>query len=106
MINLSQPKHTPAGKFLGYMYYSNKDLIELFKMVDERSGFPNDGGRHTLHLHNVTVVDVLAFLKLIIETQISHPMYQQAKFAFVSEALKRLQRYPDVPRDVRSLMAA
>jgi hypothetical protein len=105
-LDLSMAQDKAAGKFLGHIYYGNKGLIELFKMVDERSGFPHNGGSHTLRLYNVTVDDIVSFLKLITETQFNSKVYQQAKFAFVSEALKRLQKYPGVPTNVRNLMAA
>lgn len=47
-VDASQPEHTPAGKFLAMLYYS--DVLEA--LVDSKcfSGYPHNGGRHTLYL--------------------------------------------------------
>jgi hypothetical protein len=61
---LSCPQHCPEGRFLGYLYYET-NLLEVFNR-DERSGFPHNGGQHTLSLR-VTTSDLFAFVDLINE---------------------------------------
>lgn len=58
----SQPLHTPAGFFLADLFYGQV-LPKLLKR-DEYSGFPHNGGEHTLRL-NMPTADVEAFLQVL-----------------------------------------
>jgi hypothetical protein len=60
-INVSQPQHTPAGYFLGRLYYSG--FISDVLAFDESSGYPHNGGEHTLRL-KLRPSDLESFLAL------------------------------------------
>lgn len=67
-IKCSQPQESPAGHFLAFLYYRT-GVMKLFS-VKERSGFPHDGGYHSLIFHidtNFGLDDVEAFLSMIKE---------------------------------------
>ena len=63
-IDASCSEDSPAGRFLGDLYYKTSAL-KLFA-PGERLGFPNDGGQHTLVLQ-VEPADAEAFLDLVVE---------------------------------------
>ena len=63
-INASCPEHTPAGDFLGMLYYGTR-IFDLLTH-DEYRGFPNNGCEHTLVL-SMPTPDIDAFLDLIQE---------------------------------------
>jgi hypothetical protein len=63
-IDASCDEDSLAGKFLGMLYYDTR-AMDLFRH-DERSGFPNDGGLHSLELY-VPTDDAEAFLELVTE---------------------------------------
>lgn len=62
-IDASCGEDTSAGNFLGKLYYETK-VLDLLKPGTERSGYPNDGGRHSLYLM-APREDIEAFLDLI-----------------------------------------
>lgn len=49
-LNLSQREHTDAGALLRQMYYNKTALLDSLSR-NECSGFPNNGGEHTLSLN-------------------------------------------------------
>ena len=62
-FNLSQTQHTTGGAFLAWLYYiADPELVSLVNS----SGFPHDGGRHTLEIRD-TIDNVSAWLKLLKE---------------------------------------
>lgn len=65
-LKLSQPQHTPAGDALRAIYYRTR-LCDLFDH-DHRSGYPHNGGEHSLVLFQVDADDVAAWLDLVDET--------------------------------------
>lgn len=62
-LNLSQREHTDAGALLRQMYYNKTALLDSLSR-NECSGFPNNGGEHTLSL-NMTPPDLVAFRALV-----------------------------------------
>lgn len=57
-VNMSAGQETPFGKILYNLYYgSGRHLLES---VTSRSGYPHNGGEHTLYV-NATKEDVLSF---------------------------------------------
>jgi hypothetical protein len=73
-IKASQCEQTPAGDFLCFLYYRT-GAIDLLKR-EERSGFPHDGGQHTLIFHigpEFRIDDVEAFLDVVEEQYHCHP---------------------------------
>lgn len=63
-INASQPQHTPAGMVLCKMYYGS--FLESTLNRDQFSGFPHNGGEHTLRLR-LSPPDLKAFLDLVLD---------------------------------------
>lgn len=59
-FNLSQPKYTPAGNGLAKLYY-HTDLIAV---LDEKSGYPDNGGEHTLFVQT-TISELMDWLGLV-----------------------------------------
>jgi hypothetical protein len=86
-IKASQDQQTPEGDFLCFLYYRTGafDLLQR----DESSGFPHDGGQHSLIFHideKFGTDDVEAFLDVIEEQYHSHP----GCAAFVTEIRARM----------------
>lgn len=76
-IEATQPQHTPGGSFLGKLYGRFSRFLDDTLDHEEHSGYPYNGGRHTLQLY-MTPADCGAWLKLIEET---YPgVYGQAEF--------------------------
>lgn len=69
-VNASQPEHTPAGNLLCRMYYG--PFLDKALSREERSGYPHNGGEHTLHLR-LAPKDLKSFLDLVLETFSQHP---------------------------------
>lgn len=63
-VDASCGETTVEGRFLGNLYYRSKVFDVL--TPSEYSGFPNNGGEHTLILH-LNEADLMAFLVLIEE---------------------------------------
>lgn len=64
LVQMSAPEHTELGKVLFRLYYtSGRALLEL---APGRSGYPHNGGEHTLLLEGERK-DVLAWLELLTE---------------------------------------
>lgn len=63
-VTASQRQHTPAGDLLGRMYYSG--FLDKALSRNDYSGYPHNGGEHTLHLH-LRPADLDAFLALVQE---------------------------------------
>lgn len=66
----SQPQHTDAGRLLGQMYYGG--FLDRVLDRSERSGYPHNGGEHTLHLE-LSAADFLAFVEIVRDTFAGHP---------------------------------
>lgn len=64
-LDLSQPEHTEAGRLLFAMYYVRPGLIDAMPR-DMVSGFPHNGGEHTLRV-SMTLPDLRAFRQLVAE---------------------------------------
>lgn len=62
-VDLSTSQYIPFGKMLGNLYYSNQALLSL---APGRSGYPHNGGEHTLSLSG-DKADIIAFLDLVTE---------------------------------------
>lgn len=60
-INLSYGENTSFGKALYNLYYGNKVLLE---MAPNRSGYPHNGGEHTLSISG-EAGECRAFLELL-----------------------------------------
>ena len=67
-IDLSSPQESGLGIIIGEMYY-NTQISEL--LGDMRSGYPHNGGSHTLRLRG-NYEDVIAGIELIRD---STPVY-------------------------------
>ncbi len=63
-IDLSMPEHSTFDSALSKMYYRNDTLLSL---APSRSGFPSNGGEHTMHIKG-SRKECRAFLDLVKET--------------------------------------
>lgn len=64
LVQLSAPERTELGKVLFRLYYtSGRTLLDL---APGQSGYPHNGGEHTLFLEGERK-DILAWLELFIE---------------------------------------
>lgn len=61
-VRLSAGEQTPLGKLIGRVYY-NSNVLEVLG-YNERSGYPHNGGQHTLELH-CKPLDAIEMLELI-----------------------------------------
>lgn len=86
-LDVSQPQDTQAGSLLGRMWYGN--FIQNLLRDGEYSGYPHNGGQHTLRL-NLNLWDMAAFLKLVEEIFPKHPGTGE----FVSEVKRRWSKKP------------
>lgn len=68
-VTATQPQHTPAGRLLSRMYYGS--FLDATLTRDQRSGYPHNGGEHTLNL-KLSLEDLKAFLDLVLETFRGH----------------------------------
>ncbi len=80
---LSCPQHTPEGEFLGYLYRAN--VLDVFSR-DERSGYPHNGGQHSLTLW-VRPDDFRAFIELLDEVYAENDRWSDRLDAFIKHAL-------------------
>lgn len=87
-IDLSQSQYTPAGKFLSHLYYQTA-IIDLIDR-DDRSGFPHNGGEHTLRIHGVREEDIVAFLAVIKESYPEGNKRHEGAVAFLASAQTRM----------------
>ena len=91
-INASQPQHTPAGSVLGHMYY--RGFLEKVLSRDEYSGYPHNGGMHSLTLY-LSKEDAHAFLDL---AKTHFARYPEEVEAFVASVLNALPNARTVTR--------
>ena len=89
-IHASQALHTPAGNLLYRMYYGG--YISKILISGERSGYPHNGGEHTLTLR-LNLSDLEAFLALTQEVFKGHVGLPDF-FQTVSEEMR--SKYPSV----------
>lgn len=64
-VDASLPQHTPGGYLLYNMYYGT--FLDRVLKREERTGYPHNGGEHTLNLH-LSWDDLQAFLDVVHET--------------------------------------
>lgn len=62
-LDISQPEHTNAGALLWALFYKKTALLDSLTFL-EASGFPNNGGMHTLRL-NMPQADLASFRELV-----------------------------------------
>ena len=63
-IKLSAPQESEQGRIVADMYYGNQNLLNL---VTKRSGYPHNGGEHSLVVGEWKPSDLVAWLDLVIE---------------------------------------
>ncbi|WP_186214576.1 hypothetical protein [Burkholderia gladioli] len=91
-VNASHPQDTPAGRILYRMYYG--DFLAQALVRNEYSGFPHNGGEHTLRLR-MAPPDLKAFLELVEERFAPHPGAAE----FCESVRKRFEhKYPRLAR--------
>lgn len=84
-VDVSQPEHTAAGLLLCKMYYGT--VLDDLLAKHEFSGFPHNGGEHTLRLH-LSAEDFDAFLGTIAERYPHHPGLVSFIQSSISNAIK------------------
>jgi hypothetical protein len=90
-VCLDDGQETPIGKVLGHLYYQTK-LIDLWNQ-DQRSGYPHNGGQHTLSIH-ADAEDIISWLELVEEYYdgTGYDKFPAPEFALMKDHLKRKDR--------------
>ena len=73
LVRLSAGEQTPLGKIIGRLYYQS-NVMDLLSH-EERFGYPNNGGQHTLEL-NCKPLDAVAMIEAMKEVA------EEKKFAY------------------------
>ena len=87
-LNLSAPQNTSLGHLVGDIYYKRSDLLKLG--VEHLSGFPHNGGEHTMRLHG-SRADLIAWLDIVID------IYRNINF-------QRFQEGADTLEEIRRIL--
>lgn len=94
-VRLSAGEQTPLGKIIGRVYYNSSVLEGL--TFDERSGYPNNGGQHTLNLH-CKPLDAIEMIEMIKEEALNRLARTEEErevanqLSFVSQEIHGLRR--------------
>ena len=94
-VRLSAPEQSPLGKLVGRAYYDSNVLEALG--FSERSGYPHNGGLHTLELH-CKPLDAIEMLELLKEECLARLCRTEeerevaCQLSFVSQEISTLQR--------------
>jgi hypothetical protein len=94
-VRLSAPEQTPLGKLVGRAYYDSRVLEVL--SFNERSGYPHNGGMHTLELHcaPLDAIEMLEMLKeecLVRLCRTEEEREVASQLSFVSQEIHALRR--------------
>lgn len=65
ILDLSAPQRDSLGQIVGDIYYKRPSLLQVG--INHLSGFPHNGGQHTLRIQG-SRKDLIAWLDLVIET--------------------------------------
>lgn len=84
-VDVSQPEHTAAGLLLCKMHYGT--VLDDLLAKHEFSGFPHNGGEHTLRLH-LSPEDFNAFLGAVADRYPDHPGLASFIQSAISNAVK------------------
>jgi hypothetical protein len=68
-VRLSAPEHSALGQIIGQVYYNTR-ILDLLRST-ERTGYPHNGGQHTLELH-CAPLDAIEMIEMIKETALEH----------------------------------
>ena len=94
-VRLSAGEQTPLGRIIGRVYYNSKVLEGL--NYDERSGYPHNGGQHTLELH-CAPLDAIEMIEMIKEEALKRLCNNEEEatvaneLSFVSQEIHALRR--------------
>ena len=97
-VRLTAGESTPLGKLVGRVYYDSNVLEGL--SFAERSGYPHNGGQHTLELH-CKPLDAIEMIEMIKEAALSgtRPLARTEEerevanqLSFVSQEIHTLRR--------------
>ena len=94
-VRLSAGEQTPLGKIIGRVYYDSNVLKGL--NYSERSGYPHNGGSHTLELH-CKPLDAIEMIEMIKEDALARLCRTEEErevanqLSFVSQEIHTLRR--------------
>ncbi len=94
-VQLSAGEQTPLGKIIGRVYY-NSNVLEGLTFA-ERSGYPHNGGQHTLHLH-CRPLDAIEMIEMIKEEALTRLALTEEErevanqLSYVSQEIHSLRR--------------
>jgi hypothetical protein len=97
-VTLSSGQETPVGKVLYHFFYSNRALCE---MAPNLSGYPHNGGEHTLRISGEPG-ECSAFIELMIE---AYPRII-AQLQYVLDEISNGNRRIDINKDDSAVNAA
>ena len=94
-VRLSAGEQTPLGRIIGRVYYNSKVLEGL--NYSERTGYPHNGGQHTLELH-CAPIDAIEMIEMIKEEALERLCLNEEErevanqLSFVSQEIYALRR--------------
>jgi hypothetical protein len=94
-VRLSAGEQTPLGKIIGRVYY-NTNVLEALS-YSERTGYPHNGGQHTLELH-CRPLDAIEMIEMIKEVALEKLCRTEEErevanqLSFVSQEIHALRR--------------
>jgi hypothetical protein len=94
-VRLSAGERTPLGNIIGRVYYNSHVLEGL--NYSERTGYPHNGGQHTLELH-CKPLDAIEMIEMIKEEALTRLCLTEEErtvaneLSFVSQEIHSLRR--------------
>ena len=95
-LDLSASQASSLGHLVGDIYYKRPGFLAIG--IEHMSGFPHNGGQHTMRLVGDRD-DLVAWLNLVVETyrQINYTRFQEAcnTLQMLSNTLQEKPNYPE-----------
>ncbi len=94
-VRLSAGEQTPLGKIIGRVYY-NTDILQCLSFT-ERSGFPHNGGQHTLELHcrPLDAIEMIEMIKYVALEKLAFTGSERqvaSELSYISQEIRTLRR--------------
>ena len=103
-VTASQPQHTDGGYLLYRMYYGS--FLDCVLKRGEHSGYPHNGGEHSLTLH-LSVPNLVAFIQTV-DLFFHGGRFDTGKTAIMTTINESLARHklPPVAQDILNRLKA
>lgn len=95
-VHLSAGEQTALGKILGRVFYQT-DILDVLTYT-ERSGYPHNGGQHTLELHckSADAIEMIEMIKEVALEKLCRTEEERrvaSELSFVSQEIYSLHRF-------------